>query len=95
MERDCKICNNSENDTYTLPSFCMGARKLQLFQSHKEFNKSISKSFYQIVKCKVEAIQPCDGKSNLKCEQPSNNICSVSHSADNKQSQTSQSECFP
>lgn len=38
--------------------------------------------------CKVQAIQSCDGKSNLKYEQPSNNICSISRSADNKQNQT-------
>lgn len=35
--------------------------------------------------CKLQAIQSCDGKSILKYEQPPNNICSVSHSADKKQ----------
>lgn len=60
-------------------------------QSHKQFNKSICKSwgcFYQFTIHKVQAIQSCDGKSNLKYEQPSNNICSVSHSADNKPSKS-------
>lgn len=34
---------------------------------------------------KVQAVPSCDGKSNLKYEQPSNNIYSLGHSADSKQ----------